>query len=103
MSRLYQDDIGATIVIETANTGIPVTTVLSLIVYKPAGVSEEWAVEESMINFTTGVITYPTVATNLDEIGEYKVQVHGVFLDGTDETSDIDSFTVYEKLPAPGP
>jgi hypothetical protein len=98
MSRLYQDDIGAHIVVETSNTAIPASAVLQLHVTKPTGVFATWALTAPMINLTTGVITYHTIAGDLSEVGEYKVQVHGVFLDGTNETSDIDSFTVYQKL-----
>ena len=98
MSRLYKDDIGAHIIVETSNTGIPASAVLQLHVTKPSGVFETWALTAPMINLVTGVITYHTVATDLDEIGEYRVQVHGVFIDGTDEVSDIDTFTVYDKL-----
>ena len=98
MSRLYQDDIGSHIVVETSNTGIPVTTVLQLHVTKPSGAFETWDITAPMVDYATGIITYHTVATDLDEVGEYRVQVHGVFLDGTDEVSDIDTFTVYQKL-----
>ena len=98
MSRLYQGDIGSHIVVETNNTGIPVTAVLQLHVTKPTGTFVTWALTAPMIDYATGIITYHTTASDLDEIGEYKVQVHGVFLDGTNETSDIDTFTVYEKL-----
>lgn len=98
MSRLYRDDIGARIVVETANTGMPITTVLQLHVTKPGGGFETWSGTTLSVDFNTGIITYTTIAGDLDETGEYKVQVHGVFDDGTDEVSDIDSFTVYDKL-----
>jgi hypothetical protein len=50
-----------------------------------------------MVNYTTGVITYTTVIGDLDEVGEYKLQVRGVFTDA-DEVSDMDTFNVFEKI-----
>jgi hypothetical protein len=98
MSLLFRDDIGANLVVATHNTTIPLTATLSLILEKPSGTTVELSVTPTMVNYTTGVITYPTLDGDLDEAGEYRIQVHGVFVDGTDETSNIDSFTVNEKL-----
>jgi hypothetical protein len=97
MSLLYRDDVGANIVVSTSNTAIPVTAVLSLFVEKPGGSTVEWAITGAMTNYTTGVLTYATLAGDLDETGEYKVQVHGVFSDA-DLYSDIDTFSVQERL-----
>jgi hypothetical protein len=97
MSILYKDDVGAHLVISTSNTAIPGTAVLTLLLEKPSGTTVVLTVTPEMIDYTTGVITYDTVNGDLNEVGEYKIQIHGVFLDA-DEMSDIDTFTVYEKL-----
>jgi hypothetical protein len=97
MSRLYQDDEGVHLIVSTENLAIPDTAVLSLVVTKPGGDTVTWALTADMINLTTGDITYSTLPGDLDELGEYQIQVHGVFTDA-DETSNIDTFTVHEKL-----
>jgi hypothetical protein len=97
MSRIYQDDVGVNLLVDTFNTAIPLTATLSLFVEKPGGDTVEWAVTAPMINYTTGVITYTTVIGDLNEIGEYKIQVHGVFTDA-DEYSNIDTFSVHERI-----
>jgi hypothetical protein len=96
MSILYKDDVGVHIIVHTSNKSIPVGT-LSLILEKPSGTKATLAVTPTMINYNTGVITYDTIAGDLNEVGEYKIQVRGVFADA-DEVSNIDSFHVYDKL-----
>ena len=97
MSLLYQDDVGVNIVIATSNTTIPQSASLTIHVEKPAQEIISWTVTPEMINYTTGVITYTTVAGDLDDVGVYKVQVHGIFTDAN-EMSEIDTFSVHEKL-----
>lgn len=98
MSLLFQDDVGATLIISTNNTTIPETATLTLVVEKPGLDVVTWAITTPMIDYATGVITYTTGVGDLDEVGEYRLQVHGVFVDGSDYTSNIDSFTVNEKI-----
>jgi len=95
MVLVYKDDIGARLTISTSNTTMPATTALTLLIKKPSG---ELITATPSVNWTTGVLIYDTVSGDLDEVGEYKVQVRGVFDDGDDLRSDRDSFTVYEKL-----
>lgn len=98
MTLLYENDIGAEIIIATGNTAIPISTVLTILLEKPGGITVELAVTPTMVNFTTGVITYTTVDGDLCVAGEYRTQVHGVFADGDNIVSDMDTFIVYEKL-----
>ena len=97
MSLLYKDDVGVNIVISTSNTTIPLSADLSIDVEKPGHDIVTWAVTPLMVNYTTGVITYTTVAGDLNEVGLYKVQVHGVFTDA-DEMSERDRFTVHATV-----
>jgi hypothetical protein len=97
MSRIYEDDVGALLLVHTDNKDIPITATLSLIVEKPSGTLVTWAINPLNVNFYTGVLSYTTLSGDLDETGEYRVQVHGVFTDAN-ETSNIDTFTVYSKL-----
>jgi hypothetical protein len=97
MSLLYKDDVGVNLIIATSNTAIPGSAVLTINLEKPGGDAVELAVTPAMVNYTTGVITYTTLAGDLDEVGEYKVQVHGTFTDA-DEVSDMDTFNVLEKI-----
>jgi hypothetical protein len=100
MSLLYRDDVGAAIIIATNNTTLPVSTTLSVIVEKPSATVTTWdlTLPGDSVDFATGIITHTTVLGDLNESGEYKVQVHGVFADGDDTRSDIDTFTVHERL-----
>ena len=97
MSRLYQDDVGVNLVIATGNTSIPDTATFTLNVEKPGLTTVVIPITPAMVNLVTGIITYPTVAGDLDEVGEYRVQVHGVFTDA-DLYSDIDTFNVQERI-----
>ena len=96
MTLVYTGDIGARLTIATNNTLIALTTVLTLLIKKPAGTL--LTKTTPTVNYTTGVITYDSVSGDLDEVGEYTVQVRGVFDDGDDLRSDKDKFYVYEKL-----
>ena len=99
MSRIYINTIGAVITIHTLNTSIPVTSILALHITKPSGDTMHKYVLPAWINYTTGDIVYRTIAGDVDEIGEYRVQVHETTsTDDTDLPSNIDTFTVYERL-----
>ena len=95
MTLTYKDDVGARISVSTGNTTMPVDTILTLIIKKPLGTI---LTKTPSVNFTTGVLTYDTIAGDVDQAGEYQVQVKGVFSDGDILTSDIDRFPVYRKL-----
>ena len=99
MSRIYNNTVGARLTINTLNTSIPSTAVLALHITKPSGEVMHKYVLPAWINYTTGVITYVTIAGDVDEIGEYRVQVHETTsTDTTDLPSNIDTFTVYERI-----
>lgn len=95
MALVYRDDIGVALTVSTSNLIMPTDTVLTILIKKPGG---SLISATPSVNWTTGVLTYDTVEGDLDEVGEYKVQVHGVFVDGDDLYSDRDSFMVYDKL-----
>lgn len=97
MALVYKGDVGTRLTISTNNTAIPSTTTLTILIKKPVSGTLLTKTPTS-INYTTGVLTYESLSTDLDEVGEYKVQVRGVFDDGDDLRSDLDSFYVYEKL-----
>ena len=98
MSLLYTGDIGARLIISTDNTNIAPSATLTMLLQKPGGTTVEIAITAPMVNYTTGVITYPTVSGDLSEVGEYKVQVKGVFVGGENLVSDQDTFNVYQRL-----
>lgn len=95
MALVYKGDIGTRLTIATSNTIMALTTVLTVLIRKPSGTL---LTKTPTVNYTTGVLTYDTISGDLDETGEYKVQVRGVFDDGDDLRSNMDSFYVYEKL-----
>jgi hypothetical protein len=99
MSRIYTNTIGARITINTLNVAIPTTSILALHITKPSGETMHKYVLPAWINYTTGVITYVTIAGDVDEVGEYRVQIHETnSTDDTDLPSNIDTFTVYDRL-----
>jgi hypothetical protein len=95
MSLIYKDDIGVVLTVDTSNTAMPITTVLTLKVKKPDGTLVTLS---PTVNYTTGILTYTTVSGDLNIAGTYEVQVNGVFTDGSVLRSNTDTFTVYEKL-----
>ena len=96
MALPYVGDIGARLTVSTLNLSFSPTTTITILIRKPSGVL--LTKTPDIINLVTGVLTYNTIAGDLDEVGDYKVQVHGIFDDGDDLRSDRDSFRVYEKL-----
>lgn len=98
MSLLYKGDIGARLIISTNNTNIAPSATLTMLLQKPSGTTVEISITAPMVNYTTGVITYPTVAGDLSEVGEYKAQIKGLFVDSSDLVSDQDTFNVYDRL-----
>ena len=99
MSLIYNNTVGARLYIYTLNTAIPTTAILALHITKPSGTVMHKYVLPSWINYTTGLITYVTKAGDVDEVGEYRVQVHETTsTDTTDLPSNIDTFTVYDRI-----
>jgi hypothetical protein len=96
MALPYVGDIGARLTVSTLNLSFSLTTVIKILIRKPSGTL--MTKTPSVINLATGELTYDTITGDLDEVGDYKVQVHGIFDDGDDLRSDRDSFRVYEKL-----
>jgi len=96
MALPYVGDIGARLTVSTSNLSFTGTTVLTILIKKPSGVL--MTKTPGTIDLVTGQLTCRTITGDLDEVGDYKVQVHGVFDDGDDLRSDRDSFRVYEKL-----
>ena len=95
MTLVYVGDIGARLTISTNNTTMANTTVLTALIKRP---DNTLITVTPTVNFTTGVLTYDTVANDLSSAGEYKVQVNGVFDDGDVLRSEQDTFYVYSKL-----
>ena len=96
MALPYVGDIGARLTVSTLNLSFSLTTVIRILIRKPSGVL--MTKTPTVINLVTGELTYDTITGDLDEVGDYKVLVHGIFDDGDDLRSDRDSFRVYEKL-----
>lgn len=97
MSEIYEDDIGATIIIDLDTTNIPVSTDILVIVENPYGATAEWTIGVGELNRTTGLITHSTLAGDLPYPGEYKVQC--IRQDtGVDFGSGIGYFKVFARL-----
>ena len=95
MTLIYVGDIGARLTISTNNTTMANTTVLTVLLKRP---DKTLLTVTPTVNFTTGVLTYDTVSGNLSSVGEYTVQVNGVFDDGDVLRSEMSTFYVFEKL-----
>ena len=96
MTLVYRGDIGTRLTIATGNTSIASTTVITVLIKKPDGTV--LTKTPGAINYTTGAITYDTISGDLDIVGEYTVQVRGVFDDGDDLRSNTDRFYVNERV-----
>ena len=95
MTLIYVGDIGARLTISTNNTTMANTTALTVLLKRP---DKTLLTITPSVNFTTGVLTYDTVSGNLSSVGEYTVQVNGVFDDGDVLRSEMSTFYVFEKL-----
>lgn len=96
MSLVYKNDVGTKIICNTLNTTIPITATIGLIIEKPSGALVTTGA--FTFNFATGVATYSSVAGDLSESGEYRVQVNGTLVTGEILDSEIDTFYVYDDL-----
>jgi len=93
MSLIYQSDIGAKIVAKTHNLTLSTGTFV-MVVEKPSGTVVNWTV---VPDYAIGHFTHTTFSGDLNEEGEYKVQIKATI--GTDvQVSDVSSFYVYSKL-----
>ena len=93
MSLIYQSDISAKIVAKTHNLTLSTGTFV-MVVEKPSGTIVNWTV---VPDYAIGHFTHTTVSGDLNEEGEYKVQIKATI--GTDvQVSDVSSFYVYSKL-----
>jgi hypothetical protein len=97
-SLIYKDDIGARLVIDTENHTMATTTTFTIIMKKPSETVVTLTPPSGGVDVTTGTITYPTVSGDLNEAGEYQVQVHAVFDDGDNLKSNRDTFLVYDVI-----
>jgi hypothetical protein len=96
MSLIYRDDVGSRIIANLVNTTIPAGATISFVILKPDySHTVTWS---PTFDPVTGLCTYSTVAGDLNVAGEYKVQVYGLFVAGEKLLSNIDTFTVYDKL-----
>jgi hypothetical protein len=94
-SLVYKDDIGTRLVIDTQNHTMATSTTFTIIVKKPSGTV---LTKTGTTDFATGIITYPCIAGDLDEYGEYQVQIHAIFDDGDDLKSNRNTFSVYDVI-----
>lgn len=93
MSLIYVGAIGATLVIDTGNKAIPLDAVITMRLESPSGVVTDTDVT-NYLNIATGIINYPTQEGDVDEEGEYQVQLWGVWT-GYDNPSNKGTFRVY--------
>ena len=95
-SLIYKGDVGAQIEADTQNLSSPTTTTFTLIVEKPSGATVSWS---GVMNYTTGSIVYTTIPNDLDESGQWVVQVKSDSITHAEMLkSDKDTFTVYDPV-----
>ena len=95
-SLLYVGDIGSRLVIDTQNHTMATTTTFAIIIKKPSGTVV--TATPTAFNYTTGIATYDCIAGNLDEYGEYQIQLNAVFNDGDILRSNRSTFPVYDTV-----
>jgi hypothetical protein len=95
-SLVYKDDIGTRLLIDTQNHTLAITTTFAIIFKKPSGTVI--TATPTSFNYTTGIATYDTVAGDLDEAGEYQVQLNAAFDDGDTLRSNKSTFPVYDII-----
>lgn len=93
MGKIYENDIGTTIMVET-KVDLTNYSSLALMVVKPSGTEVQWI--PSSPTPSSGVLVYVTVSGDLDEIGVYRVYAVVTYADGSSFTGEVDTFTVHE-------
>jgi len=78
MAKVYVGDVGTEIRLDCnpddlAEIDIATANTLKILVLKPSGAEDEWTAARYG---STDQITYTTVATDLDEAGNYKLQAY---------------------------
>jgi hypothetical protein len=93
---ITKNEVGVSLTFQTvANGGSPATWVCK--VKKPSGATTTFSVSDLDVNFTTGVITYATKAGDINEAGEFRVQVTKT-VSGVVQTFDVEKFVVGDTL-----
>jgi hypothetical protein len=99
MSNIYKGDVGVPITILTGNTSLPQADTYALKVVKPSGATAEWALEAEDIDFLTGIIIRYSQDGELEESGDYQVQIkHTEAGTGNITHSDVDNLKVLKTL-----
>lgn len=97
---IRQGDVGAKLQVITNNKYLAETDTFVLMIEKPSEATAEWALGiGDSIDYTTGEITYYTKTEDeVDEAGEYYVELKRTDNVGRVTKSDIGNFTVKESL-----
>lgn len=96
---MHKGDVGSRLIVATNNTALPGTDTLAFKITKPSGATDLWSITGAMLNTTTGVITFTTTAiTELNEIGEYRIEIRRTTVAGAVSHSDVGNFKVEDVL-----
>src|SRR5512137_1827760 len=100
MPGIRKGDVGAKLLIITNNKTLVETDEFIIMVEKPSGATAEWELDTGdSIDYATGEITYYTKTNaEVNEAGEYNVELKRIDNVGRETKSDIDNFTVKESL-----
>jgi hypothetical protein len=93
-------DVGAKLRIITNNKLFATPDSFTLMIKKPSGATAEWAMATpDYIDYPTGDIFYYTkTVSEVNEAGEYRVELKRIDVNMKATKSDIGNFTVKESL-----
>jgi hypothetical protein len=95
MTLVYKNSIGINFQILT-NFDLTGYSSLSWYLTKPSGT--KLTKTPTVVDITTGELSYESISGDLDETGQYKSQTKATYADGDVIPSEIDTFMVYEPL-----
>ena len=95
MALIYQSAIGINFSIYTTFDISGYSTVLFYL-SKPSGT--KLTKTPTIVNAVTGELSYESISGDLDEVGEYSIQVVVTYPDGDTIKGEIDNFVVYTPL-----
>lgn len=97
MGKTYISDIG-TKIMTTLSTSIADLTSATYHVKKGDGTEVTWSC--TVENTTTGIVYYNVINGDLNVSGKYYIHTVLIFDDGSQYTSDVNDFRVYDKYMA---
>lgn len=100
MVHVYKDSVGVDVTINTRND-LTNAASCDIHVQKPDGTTTTWTPDDITISVTNSIVYYTTVEGDLDQAGDYILQLHVTMVDGDVFYSDAIRWKIYDTFEIP--